>query len=53
MKNQVTLILTDDELHLIIGTLTRRFDELGNTTERSRICSLLIGQLVTATKVAA
>lgn len=45
--NEVTLTLTDDELHLIIGTLIRRFDALGNTPERARICSLLINQLTT------
>lgn len=55
--NTVTLGMTADELHIlhqrryfdhIVGTLTRRFDELDNTTERSRICSLLIGQLLAA-----
>ena len=46
--NKVTLILTDDELYLIVGTLTRRFDELDNTDERARICSLLINQLLAA-----
>ena len=55
--NTVTLGMTADELHLlhqrryfdhIVGTLTRRFDELDNTDERARICSLLINQLLAA-----
>lgn len=48
--NTVTLTLTNDDLHLIIGTLIRRFDELDNTDERARICSLLINQLTTTTR---